>query len=461
MENYKKTDTQKPESKSPSDALPDREKAERKSRMEELRRRQKKAVRWDKLDNTAILFPSIAGEDMTNVYRISVTLTEEVDPVILQRALDIILPKFELFNVRLRTGVFWYYFEENNKKAPTVVEENTFPLRQIRANKNQSYLFRVTYFRRRINLEVFHVLTDGMGGINFLRELTYQYLRLAHPQLLEVTRDKLSYGTSLNREDSFTSNYKKANPSGFNKEKAYQFKMERLPAGELGVIHVMMSVAELKKRSRELGVSINDYLIGCFVWSVYTNCLHSQPSKRAIRVAVPVNLRPYFNSVTTKNFFVMVSATFLPQRENYSFEEVLQITRESLHSQMDKQHLEELFSYSVSNQKNMWLRPVPLVIKNLVMRLVYNRSAVANTTTITNIGNIKIEEPYKPYIEICHAFIAMSKGQELKGCICSYDDNLVFSFTSAFADPMVQRGFARKLAEDGIRVQIVTNDAYY
>ncbi len=31
-------------------------------------------VRWDKLDNTAHLFPSIAGESMTNVYRISVTL---------------------------------------------------------------------------------------------------------------------------------------------------------------------------------------------------------------------------------------------------------------------------------------------------------------------------------------------------------------------------------------------------
>lgn len=31
-------------------------------------------VRWDKLDNTAHLFPSIAGESMTNVYRISVNL---------------------------------------------------------------------------------------------------------------------------------------------------------------------------------------------------------------------------------------------------------------------------------------------------------------------------------------------------------------------------------------------------
>ena len=35
-------------------------------------------LRWDKLDNTAHVFPVIAGSEMTNVYRISVVLKEEV-----------------------------------------------------------------------------------------------------------------------------------------------------------------------------------------------------------------------------------------------------------------------------------------------------------------------------------------------------------------------------------------------
>ena len=51
-----------------------------------------RSIRWDKLDNTANLFPSIAGESMTNVYRISVTLTDEIDSEKLQEALDIVLP---------------------------------------------------------------------------------------------------------------------------------------------------------------------------------------------------------------------------------------------------------------------------------------------------------------------------------------------------------------------------------
>ena len=418
-------------------------------------------IRWDKLDNTANLFPVIAGESMTNVYRISLTLSEQINPELLQEALDIVLPKFDLFNVRLRTGVFWYYFEENGKKAPRVTEENTYPCRFIRPNKNRSYLFRVTYYKCRINLEVFHVLTDGMGGVNFIRELAYQYLRLAHPELKAQAEDSLSAGTSLNREDSFVKNFKQGKESGFNKEKAYLLDMEKLPAGEFGVMHGLMSVTQLKETSHRYGVSINEYLVGCFAWSVYKECMHGMPGDKPIRVAVPVNLRPYFDSVTTKNFFVMVSAEFHPTKDSYTFAEVLDIVRDSLRKQINKEHLEDLFSYSVSNQKNIFMRRVPLFIKNMAMKLVYTQSALANTTTITNIGNFKVEDIYAPYVKMIHSFIPMSKGQALKGTVCSYGDTLVFSFTSIFANTMVQRAFFKKISLDGVEVRLETNGEYY
>lgn len=418
-------------------------------------------VRWDKLDNTAHLFPSIAGENMTNVYRISVVLKEEIQKEILQQALDMVLPKIDGFNVRMRTGVFWYYFEENGRKAPTVKEESRFPCRYIRQNKNRNYLFRVSFYQKRINLEVFHVLTDGMGGINFLRELTYQYLRLVHPELQEQSGDSLSEDTSLSREDSFVRNYKRSRPSGFNKEKAYLIKEDRLPAGEFGVMHGMMSVKELKEVAHRYGASINEYLVSVFVWSVYKELFHGMPGKRPIRVAVPVNLRPFFDSDTTKNFFVMVSAEFRPAKDSYSFEEVVKIVCDSLHAQINKEHLEDLFSYSVSNQMNKLMRPIPLFIKNIAMRLVYEKSAVANTTTITNIGNVKIEELYQPYIDYFHAFLAMSKGQSIKGTICSYRDTLVFTFSSIFSEALVQKAFFRKIASDGAEVKIETNGVYY
>lgn len=426
-----------------------------------MSKRNNRPIRWDKLDNTAHLFPSIAGESLTNVYRISVTLREEIQREPLQEALDILLPKIDGFNVRLRTGVFWYYFEENGKKAPRVQEEIYFPCRYIKPNKNRSYLFRVTYYKNRINLEVFHVLTDGMGGINFLRELTYQYLRLVHPELRDASGDDLSEDTSLSREDSFVRNYRQAKPSGFNRERAYLIRGDRLPAGEFGVMHGYMPVAELKSVAHRYGASLNEYLVAVFVFSVYRELLHGMPGGKPIRVAVPVNLRPYFDSDTTKNFFVMVSAEFRPEKDSYSFEEVLSVIQESLNSQISKEHFEDLFSYSVSNQRNIWMRPIPIFLKNLAMRFVYNQSAYANTTTITNIGIVRVDELYQPYIQGFTAFLAMSKGQFLKGTICSYGGTLSFTFSSVFAEPTVQRAFFRRLAEDGVTVSIETNGVYY
>jgi NRPS condensation-like uncharacterized protein len=418
-------------------------------------------IRWDRLDNTAHLFPVIAGQSMSNVYRISVTLKELVNPELLQEALDIVLPKFDGFNLRLRQGIFWYYFEENGKPAPRVKEENTYPCRYIYQNKNKSYMFRVTYYKYRINLEVFHVLTDGMGGINFLKELTYQYLRLVHPELKGDKGDALASSTSLNREDSFLKNYRKSSQKGYKTKKAYLIEGDRLNPGEFGVMHGYMNIPELKEVCHRYGVSINEYLVSVFVWSVYKECMHGMPSQKPIRVAVPVNLRPYFNSITTKNFFVMVSAEFHPEKEEYSFEEVLEAVRTSLKEQINKENLEKLFSYNVSNEKFILARATPLFMKNIAMKVVYSQSALANTTTITNIGNITIDDIYKPYVEMFHAFLAMSKGQHIKGTICSYGNTLAFNFSYDLADPSVQRGFFRKIAEDGVAVRVESNGVNY
>ena len=183
-------------------------------------------------------------------------------------------------------------------------------------------------------------------------------------------------------------------------------------------------------------------------------------NERAIRAAVPVNLRPFFDSVTTKNFFVMVSAELVPDEENMTYETVVKRVKESLRAQISKEHLEKLFSYNVANQQNIFARAVPLFLKKIAIRFVYTRSALANTTTITNVGNVKLLPEYEPYVNMFHAFLAMSKGQLLKATICSYRDTLAITFSSMLAEAHVQRAFFRQLAADGLEVTIESNGVY-
>lgn len=189
--------------------------------------------------------------------------------------------------------------------------------------------------------------------------------------------------------------------------------------------------------------------------------MHGQASSKPVVVCVPVNLRPYFDSMTTRNFFVMVSALFKTEKDDYIFEEVLAKIRESLKGQINKEHLEELFSYNVSNQKNILLRFVPFFIKKLAMKFVYRSSAKAGTTTLTNIGNITIDDAYKDYIKDFYSMISVSTGQNIKGAVVSYNGRLVFTFTSTLADVSIQRRFFSLLSEHGVNVTIESNGVYY
>lgn len=416
---------------------------------------------WDKLDNTANLFPVIATEDMSNVYRISVTLTEDIDRVLLQEALNRILPYFLVFRMRLKMGFFWYYFEENTKPAPLVYEEHSYPGAYINKSKNNQYMFRVTYFGKRINLEVFHALTDGAGGIIFLKELVYQYLRLRYPELLKEVKDKISSGIFLDQEDSYVKNFKKGHSKVYNSERALTLNGERLPKGEIGVVHGYMPVDQLKTVSKSYGVTINQYLVAVFVYSIYREYLKGMPSKYPICCCVPVNLRPYYDSHTMKNFFAMVSAVFKPEKDDYTLEEVIGLVADNLKEQITPENLNNIMSYNVSNEQNWILRAVPLVVKNFVMKQVYGLSAKATTATVTNIGNIDIKEPYKKYVENFYVTLSMSKGQNMKVGICSYNGVLTFTYSTNLVNTSIQKRFFQIVSKAGVDVGIETNGAYY
>lgn len=399
---------------------------------------------------------------MTNTYRISAVMKEDVDPERLQKALDIVLPKFPGFNLRLRTGVFWYYFEENGKKAPRVYEEDDYPCRLIHPNRNHSYLFSLSYYKNRINLEAFHALADGMGSVGFLREIVYQYLRLLHPELKEKYGDGLSNETSLDREDSFLKNYKRNNVGGYKTKKAFIIKGEKLAYNGFGTILGILPVNEIKRVAKETyQTSINTYIVACYIYSAYKNYNGEITPEKPIRVAIPVNLRPFFESNTTKNFFVMISAEFFPEKDDYTFDEIMEITKLSVDSQKTKEHLESIFSYNVSNQDFFVARAVPLPLKNLAMRVVYTRAALANTTTITNIGNVSVLPGYDEYIRGFYCFLPFSKGQELKAAVASFKNDMFIGFTTGYEDTSVPKEFFRQMAKDGIRIAVETNGVFY
>ena len=120
---------------------------------------------WYKLDNAATVFPGQNTSRWSNIFRFSVVLDRKIDPEILEDALSNVLVRFPCYDVRIRRGLFWYYFEKNPNGAPPVEPDVVNPCHRVKFKENSGYLFRIYYYEKRISGDFYHALTDGMGAV--------------------------------------------------------------------------------------------------------------------------------------------------------------------------------------------------------------------------------------------------------------------------------------------------------
>lgn len=135
----------------------------------------KQPLRWVKLDNAAKIYPAARRKNWSNLFRQSVTLTENIDVRVLQNALDVTVKRFPSIAARLRKGAFWYYLQQV-ESAPQISEEHSYPLVFMDREEMRKCAFRVIAYKNRIAVEYFHSLTDGNGALVFLKSLTAEYL---------------------------------------------------------------------------------------------------------------------------------------------------------------------------------------------------------------------------------------------------------------------------------------------
>ncbi len=137
-----------------------------------MKNKKENGLYWRRLDNSAKIFPISTGKKYSTVFRLSAVLKEKINPNVLEQAVKQALKKYQSFKVRMKPGLFWYYLEQNTKE-PIVEEEQDYPCQYIDSKRNNYYLFKVTYFENKINIDIFHSLTDGNSGTTFFKEIIY------------------------------------------------------------------------------------------------------------------------------------------------------------------------------------------------------------------------------------------------------------------------------------------------
>ena len=433
-------------------------------------------LKWRKLDNSAKIFPLSAGRKYSTVFRLSAVMKEKVNPKILEKAVKVSLEKYNLFKVRMKYGFFWYYLEENPKE-PIVEEEKDYPCKYIEPSKNNDYLFKVTYFDKKINIDIFHVLTDGGSGVVFFREIIYTYLELLHPTVFN-SNERLVRKIDFNTEDSYLKNYIKDSKGNSSTKKAFELKGKKIKLGAISAIHEIIDMLDLKKECEKYDSTVTQYLTAVLIYSIYEANYKKSNSKKPIKVCIPVNLKKYFPSKTMSNFFSYITleadmkklANNNLQNDKNSkskdeqkcidfslFETIIDFVKNDFKQKLTEEEIIKTMSANVKLGTNLFIKAIPLELKKVIVRLSYLEIRKYTTITFSNIGRIGIIGKYKDYIDEFLMLIAPEPVEKIKCSGCTFENKMSFTFTSILNDNNIEKTFYHFLISRGINVKVESN----
>ena len=416
---------------------------------------------WYKLDLSANVYPTLQRKNFSNVYRISLSLKENVQPDILQKALDMTLSRFPTFQVALRKGLFWRYLEANHRPGPFVQKDIENPCMPMHFKANNRYLIRIYYYEKRISLEVFHSLSDGAGTLYFLKTLTAVYLRLLGHDIPngEGVLDITETPDPEEFEDAYLryASSKVSRPR--SQGNAYRVRGTKEPFYTLNIICGVIPVDKLRIVSKGYGVTITEYLNAVLLYALLQKQKAEKPFReRPVTLAMPVNLRSFFPSKTLRNFISMVYPSIDPRMGDYTFEEILQHVHNYMRYYINPKFLNADIVTNASVQQNPLIRIVPLFIKDFTVRKFYaNVQDGQSSAGLTNVGLTKLPKEMLPFVERFDVLMGQPFSARTNCAIISYQNILTVNFTSSIKETDIERYFFRKLVQDGIPVKIETN----
>ncbi|ADN02129.1 hypothetical protein [Spirochaeta thermophila] len=415
---------------------------------------------WFPLDNAAKIFPPITGRRKTTVFRISATLKKPVVYESIREALRLTLHRFPYFQVRIRRGFFWYYFDRISH-LPPLERDPEYPC-MWDPTRSPGIPLRIRISHGRIALEVAHALTDGMGALEFLKTLMASYLSIEEGLSIPSSPHLLSPFSTPHpeeTEDSFARHYQPGIPSSSIPPRAFHVLGSLIPPGRYYITTGLVPSDGLRGLARSYHTTVTALLTALYFLSFHTIIREGKAKgSKPIIIQIPVNLRRLFPSQTMRNFFLLMFPRIDPRLGEYEFEEILSYVTHFMKMESTPKALAPQIRRNVGGERNPFARFVPVFLKDLVLSRMYeimgDRRA---TSSLSNLGVVQVPEEMRPYIERFDFYPPPNPIMKICAGVITFGDTVSLSFGRLIHEPVVERVFFRWLTEKGLPVTIETN----
>ena len=421
-----------------------------------------RSLRWMRLDNAAKIYPAAKRRNWNNFFRISATLTEPIDTAVLASALDVTARRFPSIAVHLRRGVFWYYLEEI-PKTPSIQPEKSCPLAHAPFHEVRQCAFRVLVYKNRVAVEFFHALTDGTGALVFVKTLLAEYLSEKYG--LSVPAEKgvlgrLEEPAPEELEDSFA-RYAGDVTASRAESTAYHLTGTPERDGYKNLVTMMIPAEKLRACAKKHGVSVTELLCAAMMQAIGELQAEKVPNvrhRKPVKVLIPVNLRNLFPSRSLRNFASYITPEIDPRMGDCSFSELCSLVHHKMGLENNRRTMRAKFAANVASERSPILRVMPLFIKNIAMKAVFDAVGECKSCLcLSNLGRVKLPEVMVPYVQRMDFIIGVQARAPHDCGVVTWGDTVYINCIRSIQEPELEYRFYRVLHRLGLPVKVESN----
>lgn len=338
--------------------------------------------RWMKTDTASIMFSALTTKNWGRTFRFSAQMDAPVQPEALQRAAADVFPHYPNMCASLRRGFFWTY-QTVCDALPRIRPEAARPLLPITSRDRRRPDLRLVYGENEISLESSHCVGDGKGIMRVFEELLTRYVQLYDGADAPYAPFQTPEETIENAFDTYyeKGGEKAADSSGkaFHFAECYEPDYIRLQFAE-------MNEQKILELSHARNMTVTQYLCAVLILGVIRSS--DAPITQPVTVAVPVNLRRFFETKSLRNFTIQTYVTFDPAgRKDWTPDEICAATEGKLQQTLTRENLQRTLNKYGALKYNPVLRAVPYALKRPVLKKKQRDSHAAVTTILTNLGD--------------------------------------------------------------------------
>ena len=410
-----------------------------------------------RLDNAANIYPASMSKEYCSLYRMMVTIKENIDVTILQEALTTVAERIPTFRCTLKAGAFWWYLDRCDA-APAV--RPLKPLKNFRFKDQDGLLYRISVEGKQLSLDVFHALADGNGAMVFLMTLAGEYVRLRYGTSIQYNnlvldpKDRPAYAEV---EDSFKTVFSGRHGQLEKNADAYHIRGTVMPSGTVKDLRVVLQADSVRRVAGENGCTVTELLTATMLYALQQE--HRRDSSRkkrsVLKVSVPVNLRPIYQSRTVRNFSSYVNLGVDVKDGYMTFEELVDAVRVQKENDLKRENLEPKIAANVELEEMLLVRMIPLILKHPIIDIInLLHGDRFCSQTLSNMGNLNVPEALLPYIQDVDFVLGRQRGNSGAVSCVSYNGHLCLHMTRKIYSDSFEQAFLYQLQRLGLTLNL-------